>query len=152
MAETKKGTDETLPSAQSAWPEWCTVPDGLVFPKGRAIIPVRFRADWTDKSSAGDRQAILWSLSDLDEKTVISRAMGDTARLVSEYSKIMVRAFDGKAHLQDGTTDGEFAMWWGEIGQKCRDMIWKLYLQLHRLNDKERADFFDNCIAHVVIG
>ena len=152
MAETKKATEETLPSVQHAWPEWCIVPEDLIPPKGRPVVPIRFRADWTDKPGAGDRQAILWSLSDLDEKVVLSRAMGDPARLMSEYSKIMVRAFDGKACKQDGTTDGEFAVWWGEIGQKCRDMIWKLYLQLHRLSDKERADFFDNCIAHVVIG
>lgn len=145
-------TQVQMPRSSTGWPQWVQVPAELTPPKGRRIIPVLFRAAWTNAPESGDHQCILWSLNDLDDKVALGRAMGEPLRLADEYAKRMVRAFDGVAVRDDGSTDGEFLRWWGMVGKKCTDMIWKLYLQEHRLSDKERQDFFDNCLAVVILG
>lgn len=133
----------------SEWPDWMIVPPGIVWP-GRPVYPVRLRAKWTDTPEKGDRQAILWAMSDADEQLAGERAQGESARIAIENCKISIRAFDGKVFRQDGSMEGEFLQWWNEIGQKCRNLFYGLFLQVNRLSDEERDDFFADCVARVV--
>lgn len=139
-----------LPTPRVGYPDWVKVPPGLSPPKGKPVVPILFRAPWTDDPAGPDRQCIVWTLNDAEERTAIDRSLGDSKRIVGEYTKMMIRAFDGVLFAQDGTMEPAFAAWWRVIGQKCRDILTRVYVQMHRLSDEEREDFFANCVAVVV--
>ncbi len=137
-----------IPNARAGGaPQWAKIPSGFKFPRGRQVAFIRFRAEWTDTPWKGDRQAIVWSLTDADEKIGLARAMGDVNRAANELSKQMLRAVDGYEVTWDGSPGpGNIDRWWTEIGGKCRQILVRVYTQLHVLSEEERTDFFENCI------
>ena len=137
-----------MPDARAGGaPPWAKIPAGFKFPRGRQVAFLRFRAEWTDTPWKGDRQAVVWSLTDADEKIGLGRAMGDVNRAANELSKQMLRAIDGHEAVWDGTPGpGNVDRWWTEIGGKCRQILVRVYTQLHVLSEEERTDFFENCI------
>jgi len=150
--EAKAKKDQTfapLPEARAGGaPAWVEIPANFKFPRGRQVAFVRFRASWTDTPEKGERQAILWALTDADEKVALSRAMGDVNRAANELAKQMVRAVDG--HVADWSGEpgpANIDRWWNEIGARCRGMLVRIFTQLHVLNEEERKDFFESCIA-----
>lgn len=127
-----------------AAPDWAVLPPELKVPAGRQLYFVRFRAEWTDRPDKGDRQCILWSLTEADEKNALKRTRGDAMRGLDELSKQMVRAIDGKVVNWVGVSPATF---WDEIGGRCRQLLKSHYTKTHMLGAEETADFFANCIA-----
>jgi hypothetical protein len=128
-------------------PDWAIIPADLTLPEGKEACFVRFRAAWTDYPSRGDRQCILWTLSDSDEKLAAKRARGDANRIIIELTKGCIRAIDG--HRADWVRPGPASVerFWNEIGAKCRSMLTNYYFKNHSLSTEEQADFFTSCIA-----
>lgn len=142
-------------------PEWCVVPAGLAFPRGWQVYFVRFPADQTSTPREGVldpdgkryRQAILWNLSESDEKFAARRARGDGNRLIDEMTKNMIRAVDGVA--VDWTLDagpGSVRQWWTAIGGKCRHQLKSLYIKTHTMDEVENKRFFEECITQLTVG
>jgi hypothetical protein len=132
-------------------PLWAKIPKGMKFPRARQAIFIRFEAKWTDSPQRGERQCICWGLTDVDEKFAISRAMGDPNRAAAELTKQMIRAIDGVEvdwDIKPGTIN--INQWWREIGGRCRQMLIRIYTQLHTLTDEERQRFFEECISVVI--
>ena len=128
-------------------PAWAKIPSDLKFPRGRQVAFLRFRQEWTDTPASGERQCIVWSLTDADEKMALSRAMGDAARAASELTKQMLRSVDGfVADWSGAPSPANIDTWWRDIGARCRQMLIRIYTQLHVLSEDERKDFFENCI------
>lgn len=146
---------EQVEAAQQI-PEWAIVPATLKVPPDRDFAILRFRAKWTHRPSKGDRQCILWSLSDLDERTALKRARGDSSRGLPELAKQMIRLIDGEpAEWTMGrASKNSVDKFWDEIGPKCRKILTNHYLQTHGLDPKEVADFFTNCcvVRSAVVG
>lgn len=138
---------EPTPENEHEIPEWALVPSNLTLPVGRQVSFVRFRAAWTDTISKGDRQCILWNLTDADEKIALKRARGDGSRALAELAKQMIRAIDG---VKVDWTKGELSpvnKWWNEIGAGCRQLVQAIYHKNHNLSAEDQADFFANCVA-----
>jgi hypothetical protein len=138
-----------LPPARAGGaPGWAKVPKDMIFPRGRQIVFLRFRPEWTDTPQKGERQAILWSLTDADEKMAAQRAREfDANRAMSELAKQMVRAVDGhRADWSGAPGPGNIDAWWNDVGGKIRNRIVALYTRMHMLNDDELRDFFESCI------
>jgi hypothetical protein len=138
-----------LPDAtQGGAPDWARVPPDLRVPRGRQVLFLRFRADLTDTKWKGERQAILWPISMGDKKLALGRAGGDPNRLSDELTKRMIRAVDGAVVDDTGAPGvGNIDVWWDEIGEKCRSMLARVFVQLHVVSQAEAADFFENCVA-----
>lgn len=130
-------------------PPWALVPSDLAMPQGKEVGFVMFRAEWTDFPKKGDRQCIIWSLTDNDEKNSIKRARGDRERAVSELAKGTIRAIDGRRVDWSGKEGGgvDPNRFWNEIGPKCRQLLITSYLKTHALDAKEQDDFFTNCFV-----
>lgn len=129
-------------------PDWATLPEGLVVPQGWQVWVVRFRAQLTNTPGKGDRKAILWNLSESDEKHAAKRARGDGMRVIDECAKQMIRAVDGvRADWSGASGPGSITTFWSEIGGKCRHQIKSLYLKTHTMTPQENADFFEHCVA-----
>ena len=140
-AQLPEATDEPLPA-------WVKIPKGFKFPRGRRAVFVFFHARLTDAPAFGDRQAILWSHTPEDEKFAFNRAQGDANRAPHELAKQMIRAVDGFTADWSGTpSQGNVDTFWRQIGGKYRDLLVRLYAQLHVLTREETDDFFVNCIA-----
>lgn len=143
-----QGPGSPLPAPTQAipgMPPWALVPETLALPPGREVVFMRFKAAWTDYPSKGDRQCILWTLTDNDEKHAAKRARGDSTRGIVELAKGCVRAMDG--HRADWTTPvgpGSVDRFWNDIGTKCRQMVVNYYFKTHALSQEEQADFFTN--------
>lgn len=139
---------ESQPKTVKGVPGWCPVPAGFTVPKGKRPVFMRFRAEWTDDPSLGDRTCVAWTLSVNDERLANKRAIAlgqETA--LAELSKQMVRVIDGNTIDWTGAVPGaDLDRFWDKIGAKCRQLIINTYLQTHNLDEKERADFFANCI------
>lgn len=136
------------PEDGSAVPAWALVPSNLRPPRGKQVIFVRIPAEMTDAPAKGERQAIIWTLSDGDERMASDRCKGEAGRASAEYTKQMLRAVDGTVvdwskHKGPGSID-EF---WREVGPKGRNLLTRLYAQLHMASDKELSHFFESCIA-----
>ncbi len=139
------GTDDEAPAVNtSETPEWAAVPPDLKMPIGRQIYFLRFRARWTDRPDKGERQCLLWNLTEADEKLALRRTRGDAFRAVDELSKQMVRAIDGQSVNWTSVSPETF---WNEIGGSCRQLLKNHYSKTHMLGAEETADFFANCIA-----
>jgi len=139
-----------LPKATSdRIPPWVKLPEGFRFPRNRAVAFLFFHAHMTDTPGKGDRQAIVWSLDPEGEKMAFGRALSDVNRAPAELSKQMVRAVDGHAVDWSGLpgAPGNVDVFWRDIGPKYRDLIQRVYVQLHVLTREETDDFFENCVA-----
>lgn len=136
------------PSAGSSAPDWALIPANLRPPRGRQVIFVRIPALLTDSPVRGERQCIVWSLSDGDERLAADRCKGEASRASAEYTKQMLRAVDGSVvDWSKSKGPGSVDEFWREIGPKGRNLLVRLYSQLHMASDAELADFFENCIA-----
>lgn len=138
-----------LPEAQGDdVPEWAIVPPSLRIPKGKSVVFLMFKASMTDAPLKGDRQCMVWTLSDGEEKLAADRCANSQNRAPAEYTKQMIRAVDGVA-ADWGKTRGPGSIdeFWKEIGPKGRNMMMRVYTQLHLANDEEVRDFFEHCIA-----
>lgn len=133
-------------------PDWVQVPKGFVIPPGVVLGFLRFRAEWTAAAHKGDRQCILWPLTDNDERVAFTRIRHLDAHATSILAQHQIRAIDG--HKVDWDTrhldkPGSVYSFWRDIGPKCRSLIVRWYHQNHMLDVGETADFFANCVAVV---
>lgn len=152
-----KRTEFKLPASEGnrRAPAWAKVPKGMKFPKGIEVVFMRIRADLTMYPSKGDRQVILWPLTDGDEKLAIGRSMANAARAGQEMAKQMIRAVDGVPVNWTGDPSAPGAdpdRFWHEIGPKGRNLLQRIFTQLHAMNEDELVDFFEQCIAVVSTG
>lgn len=155
------GSDDEAPKGEQAPPtragaptgsqgqemDWAIIPDELKFPRNRQVFFLRFRAGWTDTPEVGDRQCIVWNLSESDEKFAIKRAQGDRNRIAIEMTKQMIRSVDGQVVDWTHGALSNVEKFWRDIGSKCRNMLIGIYHKNHTLNPEEMADFFLHCFA-----
>lgn len=154
----KKAIEEEKPEEDKSVPPWVEIPTDLTIPKGKKVAFMRFLAKWTDRPDLGDRVIILWPLSVSDEKIARKRII-DSNEAVSELSKQMVRAIDGKRVDWTGmaaSTKAKMGLikagadinaFWNEIGASCRQLIMNFYMRTHVLPEEEQLVFFASCIA-----
>jgi len=132
-------------------PEWAHVPDprsGFRFPKGKRVIFVRIRADLTDAPDKGDRDVVIWTLSDGEENHATKRAAGDSSRTYKEMTKQMIRSIDGhKVDWSGSASPGNIARFWEEIGPVARTLLVNVYHRTHAPKQEVILDFFINCFA-----
>lgn len=130
-------------------PPWVKIPEGFKFPRGIQVVFVKLRADLTARPEKGDRQAILWALSEADEKAAYNRSMQDPNRAPGQLAKQMIRAIDGHTVDWSGSPDhpGNIDKFWNEMGGKYRSQMIRLWNRLHVLSEDEQRDFFEHCIA-----
>lgn len=144
-----------LPAPNAIRPAWVKVPEGFSWPKGggRIVYYMLCRANLTDVPGIGDRNIILWSNSDGDEKNAIARSLQDPNRVMAELAKQMIRSIDGHEVKWDGSgRDGDADIFWNEAGGRYRNQLQRLHSQLHTFNLEEQADFFENCFAAGMVG
>lgn len=140
------GTDSPIP-------DWVKLPPNFKMPKnGRQVVFVRFRADWTDKPSAGERQAIMWNLTEADEKIALTRTRGDQMRALDELTKAMIRAVDGEKVNWERGPLANIHSFWTEVGGACRQQLKNIYAKNHTMDVAQATDFFTNCIAVRTVG
>lgn len=136
-----------LPETKDSAPDWAEIPDALEIPKGRSVGFMRFKSEWTD-AKIGDRNIVLWNLTEGEERTAIKRARGNQDQYLSEMAKQMIRSIDGlKANWTKNGAPGDVDKFFTDIGSKCRKQIQNYYLKTHIMNQEEQADFFYNCFA-----
>jgi hypothetical protein len=151
--------------AQQGVPAWAKVPEGFAFPAGWTVWFIRFPARMTNRPRGGERQCIVWNLSEADEKRASRAARGDGLRIIDEMTKATIRSIDGQriklgpsvaaAAVGQSGEDAGFAnvtTFWTEIGGKCRHQLKSLYLKNHVMEAAENADFFENCVAPRSVG
>jgi hypothetical protein len=151
--------EEAMATPSTEIPDWVVLPSGLALPPGRQVTFLRFRSSWTDVSSKGDRQCIVWNLSEADEKLALRRTRGDALRSIDELTKQAIRAVDGHkanwtgvAKIGETLGQGDVSKFWNEIGAKCRQQLKNVYIKAHTLDVGEAADFFTSCIAVRTVG
>jgi hypothetical protein len=136
------------PPDENAVPTWAKIPPDLVFPKGKQVGFVLFRAEWTDRPDLGDRMILTWGLTDAEEKLAIKATRGESGRTLSESAKRTIRAIDGvRADWTGKVGPGNVDRFWNEVGPKCRPLIINAYWKTHSLTQEETADFFVNCFT-----
>lgn len=138
-----------LPAAQGdEVPDWAVVPQHLKVPRGKQVVFLRFPAELTDAPEKGERQCIVWTLSDGEEKIAADRCEGKANRAPSEYSKQMIRAIDGAVvDWSKPRGPGSIDEFWREVGPKVRNILMRVYTQLHLASDDEVTNFFEQCVA-----
>lgn len=155
--EKPKRREFKIPSAEGSRraPAWANVPKEMKFPRGIQVLFIRIRADLTMYPGKGDRQVIIWPLTDGDEKLAIGRSMANAARAGTEMAKQMIRAADGMRinWTGDPSSPGtDIDSLWHEIGPKGRNLMQRLFAQLHAMNEDELVDFLEHCISVVSTG
>jgi hypothetical protein len=151
-AAARKRADSPLEPVQRV-PGWAKIPEGgFRFPKHVQVMFVRFRAEWTDTPALGDRVIICWGLSPGDQRFAVKRAMGDNLRVTDELVQQTIRAIDG--NVADWGTMGmnSPAVFWNQIGVRCRNLMTKVHIQLNTLGPKETRNFLETCLAVVTTG
>jgi len=136
-------------------PSWVKVPDGLAIPPGVIVGFLRFRPEWTSASHKGERQCLLWPLTDQDEQVAYARLRTVDANAVSVLAQHQIRAIDGRKaswNAAEVNNPGNVYNFWREIGPKCRQLVIRWYHQNHALDVEELADFFGNCVALRTMG
>ncbi len=147
-----------MPEAVQKVPSWAHVPgassDGTPFrfPKGREVMFLRLRGRTTDTPGLGDRHLICWAISPGDMRFAQKRAQGDQTRVGDEMVKQMIRAIDGQSVDWGGMTTSNPDLLWGQIGQKNRWLLTRMFTQLNTHTPEELRDFFEHCIAVVTTG
>jgi hypothetical protein len=140
--------DEKLASPEGgSFPPWVKIPPGLIYPPGRRIVALNFLAKWTDTPKKGDRQCILWPLSENDERLAYQRTRGESAMAMNELAKQMVRAIDGHIITWGDGQPSDITVWWTEIGAQCRMLVKNAYTKMHTLEAKDLVTFFTECQA-----
>lgn len=135
-------------------PSWAKVPKDLKFPKGIDVIFAKIPASFTMYPSLGERQVILWPLTDGDERLAYGRATSPL-RAPAELTKQMVRAIDGERINWTGNPSAPGAdidRFWHEVGPRGRDLLQRLHIQMNTVTRDEGAHFFEHCVAAVNTG
>lgn len=143
---------DAMEKAPGAMPGWFVQPAAFKAPAGRRIAIMRFRSDWTDAPSKGERQVVCWSLTAKEEELAANRAMGSDQRLINELSMACVRYIDGVRVDWTGTpgSGANAAAFWAEIGSPCRKLLVNYYVKAHTLSMAQQIDFFANCVVFTV--
>lgn len=130
-------------------PNWASLPPNFPIPPGKRLVWVLFRADWTDTPAKGDRWCLMWQLSLAEEKAAYKRAQGQGEhRALEELTQQTIRVIDGVRVDRTGTLGpGNVAIWFAEVGTRCRQLLENAYLQTHTLNKAQLTDFFANCFV-----
>lgn len=135
------------PARESGAPDWAIVPSGLMVPRGRQVVFLRFPPSITNDMTKGERQAICWSLSDAEEKIASDRCGGNAGRSAIEYPKQMIRAVDGVVvNWSKPRGPGSVDEFYREIGPKGRNLLARIYTSLHMTTEQELRDFFESCV------
>lgn len=130
-------------------PDWVNLPGDLDIPKGAPVGFLKFKAAWTVSAFKGDRQCVVWPLTDLDERVAYARVRDNIANAANELSKQMLRAVDGHK-INWGVKGGEPGNphdFWREIGPGCRSLVIRYYNRMHVLDADEVAYFLEHCVA-----
>ena len=148
-------------------PEWVQLPAQFRFPRGKQILFVRFRSEWTDTPWKGEmvadpetgspevdaegtpilyRQCVLWPINTADKRLALNRAQRDPNRAADELTKQMIRVHDGVVADWATVRANGVEMFWNEIGEKCRGLLHRMFSQLHVLDTNSTRDFLANCI------
>lgn len=128
-------------------PDWVVLPAGMKFPRGLPVLFLRFRARYYE-AMGEDRQAIVWPINVADQKLAYSRSNNDTNRAIDELTKQMIRVVDGHRVNWDGLPGpGNVDQWWDQIGGANRNILHRIFTQLHVPSREQVADFFENCVA-----
>ncbi len=136
-------------------PKGFKIPKDMVFPRGIDVLFITLPASITAYSGKGDRQVVLWPLTDADEKLAISRSMANAARAGTELAKQMIRAIDGERINWTGDPSqpgADIDRAWHEFGPKGRNLLQRLFNQMHAMTEDELVHFFEHCIAVVNMG
>lgn len=147
-----------IPKAEGAKrraPVGFKIPKDLVFPRGIDVLFITLPAAITAYSNKGDRQLVLWPLTDADEKLAIGRSMSSTSRAASELAKQMIRAIDGERINWTGDPSqpgADLDRAWHEFGPKGRNMLQRIFNQTHAMTEEELVNFFEKCIVVVNMG
>ena len=137
-------------AGESDVPEWALVPANLKVPRGRQVYFLRFPQALTGNREKGERQCIVWTLSDGEEKMANDRTGGSASRAPAEFSKQMIRAVDGVVvswAVGQAAGPGSIDAFWREVGPKGRNLLMRIYTQLHLASQEEVLDFFESCVA-----
>ena len=153
-------------------PAWANIPEGLAFPRGRQAMFIRIAARWTDTPwigmplpsddeqairIAGEgglwRQCICWPCNIGDIKHATSRSMSDSNRFADEMAKQMIRSVDGhRADWGGMPGPGNIDQWWDQVGHKNRNLLHRIWSQLHIHTREAQVSFFESCIEVVSPG
>lgn len=134
-------------------PDWVVLPAQMKAPRGRQVVFLRFPPALTAAPEKGERQCIVWSLSDGEEKLANDRTNGSSARAPSEFTKQMIRAVDGvMVDWSKARGPGSLDEFWREVGPKGRNLLMRIYTQLHLASEEETRDFFEHCVAVRTVG
>ena len=136
-------------------PEWLKpFPPGFRIPKGKRLLCMRFRKEWTDRPDLGERQCVCWQITVGEERICDKRADSLGSGAINERAKISIRLIDAGENeptlvavnpdKSDPQADAD--IFWEQIGLKCRAIIADNFLRTHSLSQEERADFFEHCI------
>jgi hypothetical protein len=146
------GKEAEDPKDPNAIPPWLVFPEDPKWriPPYKQIGIMKFKKEWCEDPSKGDRVCILWSLTDAEEKLASKRTRGDNLRTLAELSKMTIRACGTAGQplaMADWTgkmSAGNIDRFWNEIGPKCRVLVTNYYYRTHSLTTEETADFFVN--------
>lgn len=133
----------------SALPAWVDMPSDLRPPPGVQMMYLRFLPKWTTTPDKGERQCIMWPLTDNDERVALVRCRDNPANAVNELAKQTIRVVDGvrvdwgAKHGQPGNIED----FWREIGPKCRNVVTRFYNRTHSMDAAETAYFLEHCVA-----
>lgn len=140
-------------------PYWALVPEGMVYPRGKQVMFIRFRSEWTDAPWKGQeligpdgvslglyRQCIIWSINTSDKKLAFARSNKDPNRAVDELAKQMIRVHDGIRTDWSVSSAQGIDGFWNELGEKCRGLMTRMFSRLHVLESAAVTDFLDNCV------
>jgi hypothetical protein len=150
---TEEPTPKLVTSAAGR-PSWCKpFPANFQVPKGKSVVFMRFRGDWTETPHLGDRQCVCWGISVGEEYAADKRADERGSRSIPEKAKLSIRLVAAAADetllavdLSKATPAADTDIFWEQIGLKCRTLIINAFVQTHSLSEAQRRDFFENCI------
>lgn len=135
-------------------PAWCKpFPPGFQVPKGKSLVFMRFRGDWTETPHLGDRYCVCWGITVGEEYMADKRADERGTRAIPERAKLGIR-FIATAEsstlipvdASKSVAEADVDLFWEQIGLKCRTLITNTFIQTHSLSEAQRRDFFENCI------
>lgn len=140
------------PVDSSALPAWASAaePEEMTYPQEGTVWFLRLLPDVTGRPKLGERVIIVWALSVRDERNARSRAqtLGEGVSTIEEYTKAMLRAWDGKKlDWAKPSAAIELDKFWEEVGPKYRSLLTAWYLRTHQLSDEDRLRFFAQCVA-----
>lgn len=138
-----------IPEAGEDLPPWVELPGDLIIPRGAQVGFLRIRSNLTADPSQGDRQCVVWPLTDLDERLAMSRIQDNPYNAIAELTVQMIRAIDGaKVNWAAKRGDpGNIKDFWRDLGPKGRSLVQRYYTRTHQVTAEETMDFLSECVA-----